>query len=482
MEEFEAGARPIPSFDRLDAGGVDTIHEASLHIIEELGIQVKHETARELVVSHGGSLQDDDLVTIPRGVVESAVNDAPARFTIHARNPDHNVTVGGDGPPVRAPAYGPANVRTFEEGRRRATIEDYESLLKLSQVEDVITSAGFSIVDPVSVSQDDRHLELTKRALTLTDMPLMGSTFGAQRAEECFDLVRIAMSDESLDEPCIVGLINTVPPRSFDTRTLGALLTYAEYGQPQIISSFTMAGASGPKSLAASMAQANAENLVGITIAQLHNPGTPVVYGVPSSNIDPRYGSLSIASPESAMFTSFAGQMARYYGVPSRGGGGLSDGKTVDFQSGFESMFLQAVTAFSDIDFVLHSAGVLESYSTISPEKFVLDCEAIRYLDRFREGFPVNAASFPFERMAESGPAGHFLDDSGTNANDTPFFQPAFVDKRSHGDWSDDGAKSAFEQAHDRVREQLAAYEQPPLPAGVEQELQAYIRSHRSNG
>lgn len=450
-----------------------------MHIVENIGIQVNHERARAVIEANGGRVHGDDVVTIPRGVVEERVGQAPSEFAFHARNPDKTLAVGGDGGPVRAPGYGPPNVHTFEDGRRRSRLSDYEDLVRLAQTEDVVNCTGYTVCEPNDLPQEAKHLEMLERSLVLTDQPVMGPTGGEEHARTCMDMVGIAVGDPDLREPYVAGLVNTVPPRSIDTEALGALLTYAEHGQPLVVSSFTMAGASAPATLAASMALANAENLVAITLAQCVNPGTPVVYGVPSSNVDARYGSLSVGSPESALFTAFAGQMGRHYGVPSRGGGGLTDAKTVDYQAGFESMLVQAVAAFSDVDYVLHSAGILESYATISPEKFVLDCETLRYLDRFQRGYALGEGDFRLDHLPEVQPAGHFIDEHpGLTHSGDEFYRPEVVDKRSYGDWEADGSKSSFELAHDRVRSRLDAYERPPIDEGVERELRAYVEAN----
>jgi len=476
MEDADAATLPAPPLDRLDRAELDRIHEASLHVIEDLGIQLNHERARRLFVAEGAEVHEDNVVTVPGAVIEACVERAPAQFTLHARDPDKDVTVGGDGAPIRAPAYGPPNVRTLHGGRRRARLADYERLVKLAHVEDVITCAGYNLCDPAEVDRERKHLELFERSLALTDKPVMGPTNGADRARASMDMLAITVDDPDLSVPYVTGLINTVPPRSVSTKMLGGLLTYAEHGQPPIVSSFTMAGASGPPSLAASMVQTNAENLVCIALTQLVNPGAPVVYGVPGSNVDPRHGSLAIGSPESALFVSFAAQMSRYYGLPARSGGGLTDAKTVDFQSGFESMLLQSVAEFGGVDFVLNAAGVLESYSTVSLEKFVLDCEALRYLDRFRRGYAVDEESLALDVLAGTDPAGHYLDDDGAFARaDEPFYRSDLADKRSHRDWEASGSRSATQRARDRVERRLEDYERPRLDADVRRDLDAYV-------
>ncbi len=464
---------PSPPIDRLDTEGIETIHEASMTILENLGIQVSHERALELLGEHGAIIEDE-LVKVDRDLIEDAIEQAPSSFTLHGRDQEKDVTVGGDGHILRAPGYGPPNIVTVTDGRRSSTMEDYENLVKLAHQESAINCTGYNVCEPNDVDQEVKHIEMVSRSLRLSDQPLMASTYGEDRASACLDLVGIAVDDPELSQPYVAGLINTVPPRSLDTRMVGGLLTYAESGQPTIISSFTMAGASGPATLAGSLAQANAENLLGITIAQLSNPGAPVVYGVPSSNIDMRYGSLSIGSPESMLFVSFAGQMGRYYDIPSRGGGGLSDSKTVDYQAGVESGFVQAVTAFADIDFVLHAAGILESYSAISPEKFLLDCEAIDFLDRFATGYSLDEDDLAMDVIAEVEPAGHYLSQPHTLEHaENAFLLPELADKRSHSDWADDGSLTAFEVASEAVGKRLAAYEQPAMDQDIETALEA---------
>ena len=476
MSDVDTETEAVPSLETLDEEGVSAIHEASMHVVENVGIRLGHERARELLAREGATV-DGEVVTVPREIVEDCVADAPSEFTLHARNAEKDVTVGGGRTPVRAPGHGPAHVRTYDGGRRRSQLSDYEALVKLSLSADAVTCTGYRLGEPNDVADDRAHVGRLARSLRLSDMPVMGSAYGERRAQTTMDMVGMVTDDPDLRRPYVAGLVNTVPPRSIEREALAGLLTYAEHGQPPVVSSLTVAGASGPASLAGSMAQANAENLVAITLTQLVERGTPVIYGVPSSGVDTRYGSLSVGSPESALFVSVAAQMGEFYGVPSRGGGGLTDSKSVDYQGGFESMLLQAVTDFAGVDFVLHAAGILESYATVSPEKFLLDCEAIRYLDRFREGFSVDEESLAVDAIEQTEPAGHFLG-TGHSAGDREFFRSAFVDKRSHDDWAADGEKSAFEAAHERVQNRLDAYERPELDRDIRRDLDRYVERH----
>ncbi|GGN20556.1 trimethylamine methyltransferase family protein [Halarchaeum nitratireducens] len=289
-------------------------------------------------------------------------------------------------------------------------------------------------------------------------------------------MAAIATGVPSLSRPVIAGLVNTLPPRGIGTEMLGALLAYAEHGQPVIVSSFTMPGASGPRSFAASLAQANAETLFGITLAQLCNPGTPVVYGLPLARVDDRHESLSIGGPASGLFASVTAQLGRYYGVPTRAGGGVTDAVTVGHQSGAESALAQAVTALAGVDFVLHAAGVLDSYAAVSWEKFVLDCETLRALEWFREGISVPEEGIDVERIASVDPAGHYLGAAGSD--DDTGFRPRIAERRPHRAWADGTSDSTFERAHEYVEDRLAAYERPPMDDAVERRLRSYVEAN----
>ncbi len=473
--EFDLETQDTPYIDRLDEEARDAIHEASMYIIEELGIQVKHDEAIEYFEEAGATVEEDYLVKADRSLIEENVEKAPESFTLHARNPDNNLEIGG-GDTFRAPGYGAPNIRTFEDGRRSSTTDDYELFMKLAQQEDVINATGYNVAEPTDIDQEVKHLEMVKRSLEFTDLPIMVSTYGQDRTDANLEMLGIVVDDPELSETYAAGLVNTVPPRTLDSAMTGGLVGLAKQGQAPVVSSFIQAGASGPGTMAGAVALANAENLMGITLTQLINPGNPVVYGVPASNLDMRYGSLSIGSAESALFANFAGTMGRYYGVPSRGGGGLTDSKTVDYQAGFESMLVNGAAEFSGVDFVLHAAGIIESYSTISPEKFVLDAEALRFIDRFQEGYTINEEMLALDLVGEIDPDDHFLGESHTlKYAGKDFLIPELVDKRSHGDWKGDGEKSAFEMAHDRVEELVDSYSKPELDEDVQEELDAFV-------
>jgi len=192
--------------------------------------------------------------------------------------------------------------------------------------------------------------------------------------------------------------------------------------------------------------------------------------------VDVCYGSFAIGSPEGALCVAFAGQMGRYYDVPSRAGGSLTDAKVPDAQAGAESMLQLFITIQSGVNLIHHSVGMPDSYSTSSPEKLVIDCESLRYIEHFRDGYDIDTDTLAEDLVEEVDPGGHFLNQRHTleHSRDDYLFSDFFY-RDSYDNWESEGAKDAFEATHEWVEELLAEYKQPELDAETEAKLDAYV-------
>ncbi|NIV33706.1 MAG: trimethylamine--corrinoid methyltransferase, partial [Anaerolineae bacterium] len=180
----------------------------------------------------------------------------------------------------------------------------------------------------------------------------------------------------------------------------------------------------------------NAELLAGIVLTQLVSPGTPVIYGTTSTNIDMRSGALAIGSPELAQVTAAHMQLVRFYGLPSRGSGALTDANFPNAQAGLESMMGMLTTVNSGADFVLHAAGILSSYLAFSREKFVLDDEICGRVRRFHRPLVVDDDTLAYDAIARVGPGGHFLmEDETLKRCRTEFWSPEVSDRRTLDEW-----------------------------------------------
>jgi trimethylamine--corrinoid protein Co-methyltransferase len=463
-------------FEILTKTQVEKVHETSLRILEQIGLDFGYPPALE-VLKNGGAKVDGQRVFFAPGLVEEQIKKAPAEFTIHARNPQHNVFIGGRNS-VFAPGYGAPFVTDLEYGRRPATLKDFENFVKLTGASANQDLLSGTVVEPTDVPAEFRHAQMLYASVKNSDKCFMGSTMGAQAARECFQMAAIIFGsrDELVAHPVIFGIVGAVTPLKYDARMLGALIEYAAAGQPQVIASLAIAGATGPVTLAGNLALQNAEVLAGIVLAQLVREGTPVILGGVSSNAEMRNGTLSIGSPEMAMNTAATAQMARYYKLPVRSGGAVCDAKSPDAQASYESMMSLLMARVCGINFVLHTAGILESYNCMSYEKFVIDDEMCGMVKRIKRGYEVNPDTLAFDVVKEVGPGGHFLDKDHTFDHfRTEFYQPQLSNRDDYVSWQAKGSPYSMETANRKYKEILETYQAPELPAEVDKDLLKFL-------
>lgn len=467
-------------YNLLSEQEIKLIHDATITVLEEVGVDFTHPVAQEVFRQHGAVVKGD-RVYLSRELVESSLKKAPSQFTLHARNPEHNVVIGGP-TPVYAPGYGAPFVTDLDHGRRPSTLKDYENLVKLAGASPVLDISGGTLVEPTDVPDLERHLVMTYASIKNSDKCFMGSASGEERALDCIEMAGILHGGKEVikQKPALISLINSITPLKFDDRMLGALIEYAKYNQAVIVASLAMAGATSPVTLAGTLVVQNAEVLSGMVLAQLVNPGTPVVYGSASSIADMRYASLAIGAPEETLFIASSAQLARFYGVPSRAGGSLSDTKVADAQAGYESMMVLYAAGLAGINFTLHAVGIQEYYMTMSYEKFIIDTEICGMVKRFLKGFAVNEDTLALDVIRRVGPGGHFLDQDHTYEHyRNELRSPILSDRGTYEAWFKSGSPTAAQRANELAKKILAEYTPPALDRAVDQELKQFIQSKK---
>ena len=465
-------------FEILTKTQLEKVHETSLRILEQIGVDFGYSPALE-VLKKGGAKVDGQRVFFPPGLVEEQIKKPPAEFTLYARNPEHNVVIGGRNT-VFAPGYGAPFVTDLENGRRKATSKDFENFVKLTGASTNLDLLSGTVVEPTDIPAEIRHARMLYASVKYSDKCFMGSTMGARAASECLQMASILFGSraELASKPVIFGIVGALTPLKYDARMLEALMEYAAAGQPQIIASLAIAGATGPVTMAGNLALQNAEVMAGIVLAQLVREGTPVIFGGVSTNAEMRNGTLSIGSPEMAINAAATAQMARYYRLPVRGGGSVCDAKLPDAQASYESMMNLLMARLSGINFVLHSAGILESFNCMSYEKFIIDDEMCGMVKRIKRGYEVNLDTLAFDVIKEVGPGGHFLDKDHTFDHfRTEFYQPQLSNRDDYVSWQEKGSPQSLERANKKYKDILETYEAPELPADVDKDLLKFIEN-----
>ena len=469
----------MPRYEILSEEAMATLDKGWRRIVTELGIEFLHDDALEAFRKAGQQVEDKVVKLDPDFVLEQVAK-APREFELQARNPERTVHIGGDAM-VFSAVYGCPFVREGFE-RRTALMADYENLVRLSQAFPQLDSPGGTICEPDDRPLDSRHLDMVYALLTLSDKPFMGSVTSGPNALDTIAMTELVFGRESLEQtPATISLINVNSPLRYDDRMLSALLEYVRANQAVVITPFLLMGAMSPVSVPATLAQQMAEALAGIALAQLVRPGCPVVFGSFLSNTDMQSGSPSFGTPESAIGLLCTGQIARSFGLPWRSGGGLTASQSVDAQAAYEAMMTMVPTFLAGANFVMHSAGWLESGLVSCYEKFVVDIEILRMLQHEFAPLEISEETLAFGAHDEVRHGGHFLGAAHTLERFREcFYRPLLSSTENYERWNRNGGKDATMRASEIWKRTLEEYEEPALDDGLRAELKAFVDRRRT--
>jgi trimethylamine--corrinoid protein Co-methyltransferase len=302
--------------------------------------------------------------------------------------------------------------------------------------------------------------------------------FGSTVVEDAIEVVCITRGIDRAQlarEPSLMTVVNTNSPLRLDGPMSDGLIAMAEAGQPVIATPFTLAGAMAPSTLAGALAQQHAEALFVVALAQLVRPGTPMVYGGFTSNVDMRTGSPAFGTPEYVQAQLATGQLARRVGLPWRTSN-VTGSPVVDAQAAYESEMSIWGAVLGGASILYQGAGWLEGGLTASFEKLILDAELLQQMAQVLQPVVVDEDALGLDAIAEVGPGGHFFGSAHTLARfETAFYQPMLSDWRNFETWQEDGARTATERANSIWKRLLAEFEPPPMDPGRADALDAFV-------
>lgn len=435
------------------------IHNGAMEILGEVGVKIYNAKALEIYKSNGIRVENDTVYLTEEQVMHW-LKKAPAEFTIHARNPKYDMTIGGDRV-NHAPTYGCAFIDDWDGNRRRGTMKDYVKCLKLIHAEDTYSINGGIMIQPNDVAEKESALAMFYATLAHSDKAIMLPT-GFKEEMELIMKASCELfggKEELIAKPRMIALINTVSPLALDERMLDCLMILAEHGQPVILCPAAMLGATGSLSMAGTLVSGIAEDLAGLVLAQMVRPGTPVVLGVQSTAADMRGGiSFACAAPEGTLMQGFAANMGRFYGVPSRGGGCQTDAPFINCQAGYESMLTFSSAYRHGINFVMEAGGVMDSVNATSFEKMIVDFEIIRQVKKAFTPIEVNEETLNLKEIKEVAHDGSFVMTDYTLFNFHELYSPK-VGSRS------DKSENYFKESIDKEMARLLDVYESTRPA-----------------
>jgi trimethylamine---corrinoid protein Co-methyltransferase len=459
---------------------LELIHDRAMTVLEEIGTDVRHPAALELLASHGQAI-DGERVRWDREFVMEMVARTPATFRLRGRNPARAVTFG-EGRPVFTPCGGSPFVSDLDRGRRDGTYDAHVELVKMTHAADLLACHQSGVTEANDLDEDVRHMDMDYSILRWSDKPYICYGTSGPKARDAVELAAIAFGgrDAIAEQPALMGVVNPNSPLVWDYLMVDALWEWTAAGQPVAVTPFLLAGATAPITIAAGLALQVAEALSGIALMQAIRPGTPALFGSFFTAVDMRTGGPAFGTPESVLGTIAGGQLSRRYRVPLRGGGALCSSNSLDAAAAAEATMTLWATMLAGCDLVMHAAGWIEGGLTASYEKFALDLELLRMFTLVDDGIDIDDDRFALDAVREEGPGGMFLASPHTLAHfrDWLFMSPLFR-SQAYVTWEKQGSLTTDRLAHAEWQKLLESYEDPGIDEAVDDELREYMERRR---
>ena len=465
----------LPTCEILSGAEVERIDAASMDILENVGVIFRDGIALDDWKAAGAKVEGE-RVYLDRGLVRDLIATIPATLTLHARDPLKSVALGGRDA-IFVPMTGAPYLRDLEDVRRNPTLADLAMFHKLSHMLPALHSSAHHIVEPYDHPISQRHLRITYSSMKHSDKTFMGMTTSPRNAEDVIEMCRILFGADFIEaNPVVTGNCNGNSPLVWDETMLGAMRAFSRANQPVLCSPFVLGGANTPASVAASVAQLNAEALSALAYTQVIRRGAPAIYGHYLSTVSMKSGAPMAGTPEISLMNFMIGQMARFYGVPWRTSNTLGGAKTFDAQAGYESATTLSATMHAGANYIWHSAGWNEAGMHCSVAKFIVDAEQCAMAYRMAQGVDFSDFDAALAAVPDVGPGGHYLGHPHTQENfQTAFFMPEMFDNNSIEQWQAEGSVEITARALGHARKLLSEYQEPKLDPAKDEALLDFI-------
>lgn len=469
----------IGQMQKLSPNQLNLIHDAAMDILANTGICFNSERVNQLCSRHGIKADGKKVYFSEKNVLD-ALETIPSRFTIKARNPEKNVTIGEDNY-VFLSTGGAPNIATPTGKQRPATMEDFNTCCKLMQTSSHLDMGGYLMVQPNDIQLDTAHLDMLANYISLCDKPIFGASNSGKTALDSIKMAGMVWGGEKKikDDPILIINTNAMSPLQYSEEQADVIMEMAHWRQPVVITNMVLAGSTGPVSIPGLLALQTAEILAGMTLTQLINPGTPVVYGSTSAPMDMKTMTSAVGAPETVKIASASAQIARHYDVPCRAGGMLTDSHSVDPQASAEGTLLLSTAVSNGANFLLHAAGQMGSYISMSFEKWIIDEEICAMIRRAFAPLEITKHTIDVDTIKAVGVGGEYLTHPKTFEQFRNMYQPDLFNRKPYEKWFTSGAEPVCDAAAKALKNRVDEYTQPPINPDLEMEIQDFVRKEK---
>lgn len=467
-----------PQFRILSDELVPQIIDEAFQLMMDPGIKVQLKEARALLADAGASLDAArEVVQIPEQIARKALDTVPRKFNLYDQDGNPSVRYAGDAVHFDPGSSG-VNVLDADTLKHRpATTDD---LIKVIQIADVLSQydAQSTALVCSEIPKEIGDLYRLYLVLLFSKKPIVTGAFSAQNTNVMIDMLATFSGGRQklAQKPTAVFDVCPTPPLIWSDFGAQSLLDLARAGIPAQIVSMPLAGAAAPITLLGSVVQHAAECISGMTIHQLAQPGAPIVWGGAPAIMDMRHGTTPMGAIETAMIDAAYAQVGKSFGFPTHAYMGASDTKIVDYQAGLESGTTAMIGALAGIN-MISGAGMLDFLACVSPEKLVIDAEAIGMAKRMLEGMQVHTDPLASDMYAGINFKGEFLKQPLTRQllKEEQYMPSAVIDRGSIRTWEQNGATDTFARAQVRLEQLIDSYQPPDYPQEQVTELQKRV-------
>jgi len=459
---------------------IELIHQNTIELLETIGVRVESIEARNLLIENGAEFDNNSkYVKFPENLVKETIKIVPDSFSLWGPDGSFKFDVNTSstkfatvGTPVKM--YDPEK----KSGVRKSLLEDTISQIRIV---DSLKNIVCSHLDvwPNDVPYTETHYHSIRAWAEHSFKPFGLGCYGRVASKDMMVMASIIAGgeDELKKRPRLIGFFNPTSPLMLTKIMLNGLFVFANYKQPIIIASAASAGATAPVTLAGLLIQTNMEVLSSIVLTELINPGTPVFYSTMNCPMDPPSGNVAWGSIETGLITAATAQLARFYNIPSRGPGAVTESKCFDIQNGFERFMTLFFAVQAGINYIT-CAGTYESSLAEALELLVIDDELIDMINHGMKGIRFNEETLAIneiKRVANEGKNYMMLKHTSKNTR-KEIFVPKLADRDKRGVWRRNGSKDIIVRAKEKVNLILENQVGPGITPEVDKKLKEYFK------
>ncbi|MBS3735575.1 MAG: trimethylamine methyltransferase family protein [Candidatus Bipolaricaulota bacterium] len=467
----------------LNEDEVELIHESALKLLKNLGVKVDSEEFLEILEGNGARVNyENGRAKLSPELVRDYLEIAPSRITLHGRKKEYDLSLED-----RKVHYGTggAAVKILDlnsEEVRSSTLEDQARLARLVENLDNVHFFQAPVV-PTDVPEEDLSLNSVYASLTGTHKNVQESVTSPEKVDEIVDMGAIIAGsrEEFLARPFVSFVTSwMVSPLKLDIETTKVLRRITNYKIPVALSTAPVTGSTAPATLSGLLVQVHAEELFGITLAQMFSEETPVLYGPVPAAANMKNMAYLAGAPETGMMNAATVQLANHIDVPIYSDAGETDSKLPDTQAGAEAALNLLQVGLAGGNYIHHAAGMMESMLCVADEKFVIDNDIIGMALRVLQGIDVDQDKLGLDVIEEVGPGNNFLTQPHTvnYSRSDEFYKPSVVDREDRTTWENNGSMETRPRARKRARELLEDVEDNLLPEDVDEKIRDRFNIH----